>query len=99
MFRVLDWMGIDFFSGKLMVLLQIIFLPVNSVFFILRQLEILPTYTKFYTYSFPIEDNTYPYCGLYMVSESGTIEPSKKVDTLRTMPLVPGGPIIIPSCC
>jgi hypothetical protein len=35
---------------------------------------------------------------VYVVSESGTIRPSKKVDTLKAMPLLPGGPIIIPSC-
>jgi acetyl/propionyl-CoA carboxylase alpha subunit len=35
---------------------------------------------------------------VYVVSESGTIEPLKTVDTLKAMPLVPGGPIIIPSC-
>ena len=36
---------------------------------------------------------------VYVVSESGTIEPSKIVDTLTALPLVPGGPIIVPSCC
>jgi hypothetical protein len=37
--------------------------------------------------------------GMYVVSESGTIEPLKKVDTLKAMLLVPGGLIIIPSRC
>jgi nitroreductase len=36
---------------------------------------------------------------VYVVSESGTIEPLKRVDTLKALPLLPGGPIIIPSCC
>jgi hypothetical protein len=36
---------------------------------------------------------------VYVVSESGTIEPLKKVDTLKAMLLVPGGLIIIPSRC
>ena len=45
------------------------------------------------THSHPHEQT-----GMYVVSESGTIEPLKKVDTLKAMPLVPGGPIIIPSC-
>ena len=36
---------------------------------------------------------------VYVVSESGTIEPLKKVDTLKAMPLVPDGSIILPSCC
>jgi hypothetical protein len=39
------------------------------------------------------------YSPMYVVSESGTIEPSKIVDTLTALPLVPGGPIIVPSCC
>ena len=34
---------------------------------------------------------------LYVVSESGTIEPSEIVDTLMARPLFPGGSIIIPS--
>jgi hydroxylamine reductase (hybrid-cluster protein) len=33
----------------------------------------------------------------YVVSESGTVKPSKKVDTLKAMPLLPGDSIIIPS--
>jgi hypothetical protein len=33
---------------------------------------------------------------LYVVSESGTIEPLKIVDTLKAMPLLPGGSIIVP---
>ena len=32
---------------------------------------------------------------LYVVSESGTIEPLELTDTLKAMPLVPGAPIII----
>ena len=35
---------------------------------------------------------------VYVVSESGTIKPSKIVDTLKAMSLLPGGPIIVPSC-
>jgi hypothetical protein len=34
---------------------------------------------------------------LYVVSESGTNEPVKMTDTLRTSALFPGGPIIAPS--
>jgi len=35
---------------------------------------------------------------LYVVSESGTVKPSKIVDTLAAMPLLPGAPIIVLSC-
>ena len=35
---------------------------------------------------------------VYVVSESGTVKPSKIVDTLKAMPLLPGAPIIISSC-
>ncbi len=34
---------------------------------------------------------------VYVVSEIGTIEPSKIIDTLTAMPLLPGGSIILPS--
>jgi len=35
---------------------------------------------------------------VYVVSESETIGPSEIVDTLKAMPLPPGGPIIILPC-
>jgi hypothetical protein len=34
---------------------------------------------------------------VYVVSESGTIKPLKRLDTLKVMPLLPGGSIIVPS--
>jgi len=34
---------------------------------------------------------------MYVVSDNGTIGPSKIVDTLKVMPLLPGGSIIVPS--
>ncbi len=34
---------------------------------------------------------------MYVVSESGTIRPSEIADTLKAMPLLPGGSIIVPS--
>jgi hypothetical protein len=37
------------------------------------------------------------YLLVYVVSKSRTIRPSKIVDTLKAMPLLPGGSIIIPS--
>ena len=36
---------------------------------------------------------------VYVVSKSRTIRPSKIVDTLKAMPLLPGGSIIVPSDC